>query len=342
MSFDFQVVDEDSLELLRSLSDNCLHAIVTDPPYAIDYDGEKWDKDDSLVLQPHYWEEALRVCRPGAHAVVFGFPRKTFLVMLAMAQAGWEIRQEMVWLFTGGTPKSVNVAAEMASKGLPEEEWSKWLGWGTGVVGAQESIVLARKPLQGTLVDNIRSWGCGGLNIAATAFGKLTHEYEGTGRSKDFPMKRVDQRWAQSVIGPEGADSTLSAWYCPKPSVAEKDAGLDHLMLVDVVEHRAEGSAGKSNMRAGAGRTSLRRNSHKTVKPVDLMRHLVALVLPTGGVLLDPFCGSGTTGIGALLHDPSCSFVGTDREFASLATARIQAWADHFLSDVATRGHRSL
>lgn len=326
MSFEYEIADAESWSLLRELKDNVLHAIVTDPPYGISYDAEKWDSDDSPVLQASYWAEALRVCRPGAHAVVFGFPRKTFLVMLAMAQAGWEIRQEMVWLFGKGTPKSVNVAAEMAAAGISEAEYTKWLGWGTGLTAMQESIVLARKPLDGRLVDNVVRWGCGGLNIAATAYGKLLKDYEGLGRSKDFPMKRVDQKWAATVIGAEGQDVTMSAWYCPKPSVAEKEFGLDHLPLVDVIEHREDGSAGRQNMRAGAGRLSTRHNPHKTVKPVDLMRYMVALVLPTGGVLMDPFCGSGTTGIGAFLHDPTCTFIGTDLEFADLARDRIAAW----------------
>lgn len=323
--FDFSLVTSSSLELLRTLADNVAHAIVTDPPYEIGYKGHGWDKE-GIATSVEFWKEALRVARPGAHAVVFGFPRMTFAVAYALVMAGWELREEGSWLFDRNTPKSVNLAAELQARGV--KDWAKWLGWGTGLVNCREAILIARKPLDGPLHDNLVKWECGGLNIAATAFGQLKKDYAGMGRSVDFPMKRVDQKWSANVLVDH--DGTLTEWWCPKPSVEEREFGLDHLPIVDLIPERAEGSVGRKNARAGAGRNAGRRNWHPTVKPVDLMRYLVAMVLPPGGVLIDPFMGSGTTGCGAVLHDQSCLFLGIDKDpkAAVLADARIRAWAE--------------
>jgi len=115
-------------------------------------------------------------------------------------------------------------------------------------------------------------------------------------------------------------------FYSPKASKKERNAGLEDMPLASPgdVTDRQDGSAGLNSPRAGAGRTSGSRNTHPTVKPVELMRYLVRLVTPPEGVVLDPFAGSGSTGVACVLE--GVSFVGVEREaeYVEIATKRIE------------------
>ena len=146
-------------------------------------------------------------------------------------------------------------------------------------------------------------------------------------------MSSASGRWPSNLIhdgGPEVTDLLGDAarfFYCAKASRTDREAGCDGLPQRTAAEtvERAEGSAGLDSPRAGAGRTSGARNHHPTVKPTDLMRYLCRLVTRPGGVVLDPFMGSGSTGRGAVLE--GFAFVGIEREadYLTIAQARIEA-----------------
>ena len=130
----------------------------------------------------------------------------------------------------------------------------------------------------------------------------------------------------------DGARWPSNVYACPKASRSEREAGCDDLPAVTGAEavERTAGSAGLDNPRAGAGRTADEvRNSHPTVKPLALMRWLVRLVTPPGGLVLDPFCGSGTTGIAASLECFRFSGVEREPEYADIARQRIAWWSEH-------------
>lgn len=180
----------------------------------------------------------------------------------------------------------------------------QWQGWGTTVKPGHEPIVLARKPIGGRVADNVLQFGTGALNIDACRLGS---------DEKDA-VKDARRRWPTNVIfdgdAAQELDSQTSGevsrfFYVVKPSTAERDAGI-------------------SRTASAGGRA--RRNSHPTVKPIGLMRHLVRLVTPPGGTVLDPFAGSGTTGIAAVLE--GARFVGIEKNpaFASIAQQRIAHW----------------
>lgn len=179
------------------------------------------------------------------------------------------------------------------------EAAKKWKGWGTALKPAYEPIAVARKPLDGTVAGNVLEWGVGGINVDAC---------------------RVEARWPANIMMDEISGAILEAqkegaarfFYCPKPSKAEKEAGLDHLPIVSGsdITGREEGSAGILNPRAGAGARGGARNIHVTVKPVALMRYLCKLVTPPGGTVLDVFAGSGTTGVAALAE--GYNFIGVE------------------------------
>lgn len=391
--------------------------LFPDTPYehgGAGFMGKTWD---SFVPGPHVWREVLRVMKPGAHAVVFSGTRTYDLTVLAMRIAGFEIRDQAAWMYGTGFPKSLDVSKAIdAAAGAAREvvgpgRWNhvkgdnaaqaeclirpggrhvetapatadaqRWVGWGTALKPAQEPIVIARKPLAGTVAANVLAHGTGGINVDACRIGTEVLPAQTAGQAQIGTFERGVMvtpervgRWPANVLLDEAAAAALDAqsgtltsgksagfvgevvgsvalgrkrsqinpatikgdtggasrfFYVAKASKAEREAGLLHLPVRSGGEltDRQDGSDGLKSPRAGAGRGGGRRNHHPTVKPIELMRYLVRLVTPPGGFVLDPYAGSGTTGIAAALE--GARFVGCelDPEFAEIARARIEHW----------------
>jgi len=393
-----EVIHGDCVEVMRSMDAESVDAIVTDPPYGLGFMGKQWD---ALPPGREVFEECLRVLKPGGHLLAFGGSRTYHRLAVAVEDAGFEIRDQIMWVYGSGFPKSLDVSkaidrkrddredvlrvtgeiarlrdiaglsnrdlddafgfAGMAGhwtttksqptvptveqwavlrdmlnpgewldaevwrlngrKGQPGEAWverevvgkyetdmgglggerlgttggditaaatpaaQQWQGWGTALKPAHEPIVMARKPLPGTVAENVLKHNTGALNIDGSRFSE-------------------NNRWPANLIhdGSEEATQNMGDaaryFYCAKASKRDRNEGLEEMPLLTGGEatNRADGSAGVNNPRAGAGRTGGNRNTHPTVKPTDLMRYLVRLVTPPGGTVLDPFAGSGSTG----------------------------------------------
>jgi DNA modification methylase len=203
--------------------------------------------------------------------------------------------------------------------GAYSAEAKRWEGFGTALKPCHEPIIFARKPLDGTYANNIMTHGCGALNIDGcrvpfaspqdekTAKAKNQHEkFESGARNnavygKDTAdRKNYDPpgRWPGNVWHDGGLPEPMATYfYCAKASKADREAGLESFNMSSAAEctERTEGSDGLNSPRAGAGRTGGSRNTHPTVKPTELMRWLVRLVTPPGGLCSDPFVGSGST-----------------------------------------------
>ena len=224
---------------------------------------------------------------------------------------------------------------------------------------AAEHWILARKPIaEDTIAANVLAWGTGALNIDAsripgtpkpTGFDPAKHAHEGyrmtsTGAETAITATTKSGRWPANVVlsccgedphvegCPVGAlerqsEGSSKFFYQAKPSRAERDHGLGHLPHRAAVEMaaRAEGSAGMQSPSAGAGRKGGGKNHHPTVKSTGLMDHLIGLVTPPGGIVLDPFCGSGSTGVAAVAGGWRFLGLELDPEYASIARARIAA-----------------
>lgn len=195
----FGIVNADCLEAMKKLPDNFIDAVVTDPPYGLSFMGKDWDHGVPGVA---FWKEALRITKPGGHIVAFGGSRTYHRLTCAIEDAGWEIRDCLGWLYSSGFPKSMDISKAIDKKlgakrtevigtrhrnvkpyddsnGWNEnntsgdyqymapasEEAKKWDGWGTCLKPAFEPIVLARKPVEGTVADNVMKYGVGGINI---------------------------------------------------------------------------------------------------------------------------------------------------------------------------------
>jgi site-specific DNA-methyltransferase (adenine-specific) len=236
------------------------------------------------------------------------------------------------------------------------EAAKKWEGWGTALKPAHEPIVLARKPFERTVAANIQEYGTGGLNVVETkipgsvpnferygvsGFGNVGETYN---KSKRDGLENTG-RWPSNVVlSPEaakevdlqtgGLDEEIGASrffpifkYEPKASREERDLGLRSLPFKTPGElmERKDGAAGTDHARAGGGHGG-GRNTHPTVKPIDLMRWLVRLVTPKGGIVLDPFMGSGSTGAAAVLEAMNFAGIELDPESFKIAELRIEYW----------------
>lgn len=202
----YQHLNGDVMDMLRTLADNSVDAIITDPPYEIGFMGRSWD-NSGIAYSIEMWRECLRVLKPGGHILSFGGTRTYHRMACAIEDAGFQIRDQIGWVFGSGFPKSHNLT------GVHE-------GWGTALKPAWEPIVLARKPLIGTVVANVLAHGTGALNIAAcripgepVPINKL-ESWSGFGQEKqpDYTATMSDVgRWPANLIH-DGSEEVLDAF----------------------------------------------------------------------------------------------------------------------------------
>jgi site-specific DNA-methyltransferase (adenine-specific) len=154
------------LQVLKSLPDSSVDSIVTDPPYELGFMGKSWDST-GIAYNVELWKECLRVLKAGGHLLSFGGTRTYHRMACAIEDAGFEIRDQIQWIYGSGFPKSHNINKAINKKlEYTSEQATQWEGWGTALKPAHEPIVMARKPLsEKTIVDNVLKWGTGGINI---------------------------------------------------------------------------------------------------------------------------------------------------------------------------------
>lgn len=398
----------DCLDVLRTLDENSIDSIVTDPPYGLAFMGKRWDYD---VPSVEVWAECLRVLKPGGHLLAFAGTRTQHRMCVRIEDAGFEIRDMIAWVYGSGFPKSHNVscaidkahghpnrgraiptastyqASDTERKNKltsnPVEAYDaktdaarQWQGWGTALKPALEPITVARKPLSGTVADNVMRYGTGAINVdgcrvgsesrpliqstaslppknalggslngsrsaGQTSLGRwpanLIHDGSdevvglfphsngsGSARMLNRGERTNETGWgmqdAKGQLRDAGTGSAARFFYCAKASKRDRDEGL----TLPPRQYSHDGRA-KPIENAYQRNESTARNNHPTVKPTDLMRYLCRLVTPPGGVVLDPFMGSGSTGKAAALE--GFRFVGIERDpaYMEIARQRIEA-----------------
>lgn len=207
----YKIYNDDCLGRMDKLDENSIDAIVTDPPYELNFMGKGWD-NAGVSFQKETWEKCLRVLKPGGYLLAFGGTRTYHRIACAIEDAGFEIRDCIMWLYGSGFPKSMNIGLAIDKKNgvdnrtgniktdgkatnsgsgcyncnngkdnSMKQEYeeriaqNEWKGWGTALKPSYEPIIVARKPFKGSLVDNVMKYGIGGINIDECRVGDEIH-----------------------------------------------------------------------------------------------------------------------------------------------------------------------
>ena len=404
------IIQGDCLEIMKKIPDNSIDTIITDPPYGLAFMGKDWDSFNTKGRNEYYefsfnWaKEALRIAKPGATLLCFGSPRTYHRLTCAIEDAGWIIKDCIMWLYGSGFPKATDIAKQLAKKQGAKKQGAKkqgagskgntfplnkeyqdyeltpeakqWEGWKShSLKPAYEPIVLAMKPNDGTYVENALKWGVAGLNIDG---GRIPHNentkrkaYETKGWCISSPKSGsmddladkgrypaniiLDEEAAQELDKQSGISKSnpgvrrnksgifvgqgnkISSYGVGDIEVNYQDVGGASRFFYVAKASRAERNIGCEELENGkAGRwnkagkwtddTTPAKNNHPTIKPLRLLEYLCILTkTPTGGIILDPFAGSGTTCIAA--KKVGRDFIGIEKEeeYCAIARARIAA-----------------
>jgi DNA modification methylase len=439
----YKIHHGNNLDILPTLPDNSVDSIVTDPPYELGFMGKSWDST-GIAYNVQMWKECLRVLKPGGHLLAFSGSRTYHRMAVAIEDAGFQIRDQMMWVYGSGFPKSHNISkgidknargnrvielidvlisegatlSELGEKsGIPSlessyrdwvsgghrpeerswerlllglgfsetdglniisrktvslgggnsysfregekrdweikatapatEEAKQWEGWGTALKPAHEPIVLARKPIEGTVAENVLKWGVGGINIDGCRVGNeiITQRLatvEGGkclgGKGVGIKQKATGETTQTQGRFPanfmhDGSQEVLELFpndagrffYCPKANKKDRDEGCEDFETKEKPAHmRTAGGTGETSMTDGFQATQ-RKNTHPTVKPTELMRYLCRLITPPNGTVLDLFNGSGSTGKASVLEGFNYIGIELDPEYIKISEARINA-----------------
>ena len=364
----------DSLEVLKDFEDNYFDSVVTDPPYGLAFMGKKWDydvpevelwKEVYRVLKPGghilsfagsrtYHRMAVNIEDAGFEIRDMlgwlygsGFPKSHNIGKAVDKIQG--NKREVIGVSTGKgyssqQEKNKEQGFRPYKDGLPHEKAdrtltkgnSEWEGWGTALKPAHEPIVMARKPFNTSVAENVLTHGTGGINIDECRVGTELiktqggQKFKGDGiynKYKDCKESTHEGRFPANIIH-DGSEEVLEVFqessrffYCAKASKAERNMGLD--------DFEKKEPPGSKRSKPAPGRKSAlgqpRANHHPTVKPIKLMEYLVRLVTPKEGIVLEPFAGSGTTLIAC--KQQGFNYIGIEREqeYCDIAEARLKA-----------------
>lgn len=354
-----RVEQGDCLEVMARLAADGIQvdSIVTDPPYHLTsivkrfggknaapakvgktgayarassgFMGQKWDGGD-IAFRPETWRLAYDLLKPGGHLLAFSHTRTYHRMVCAIEDAGFEIRDQLGWLYSTGFPKSHNLHGELE-------------GRGTALKPAQEPVVMARKPLLGTVAENVLAYGTGALNIDGCRIhgddaqgGEYTIKRFATGASVNqdgrwkqdaaFTGQMRPGRWPANVIH-DGSDEVLAAFPAApgQQARAKNDGSPQCNNIYGALRHGTKqpeprgdsGTAARFFYSAKADKSDRLGSKHPTVKPVDLMAYLCRLVTPPGGMVLDPFAGSGTTGMACLREGFDALLIERDESYVA-------------------------
>jgi site-specific DNA-methyltransferase (adenine-specific) len=335
----------DCLDILKSIPDNSIHSVVTDPPYHLlaggkgqgGFMGQQWDGGD-IAFRPETWAAVLRVLKPGGYIVAFSSSRTFGRMSVALEDASFITHPMLGWITAQGFPKATRFQQ-------PELE-----GWRYGLQAlkpALEPIYMGQKPLDGTGSQNWDQHGCGGLNIDACRIGtdenrdrprgSFPHSDDawGNGRlatTQGSPLGR----WPANVLH-DGSEQVLAAFPAQSSVTGRRShqsqnadvEGTNWLMANHKsTEYTDSGSPSRFFYCAKASKADRQGSKHPTIKPVALMRYLVRLVTPKGGIVLDPFAGSGTTGQATVEEGFDAILIEREAEYCDDIRCRLALFLD--------------
>jgi DNA modification methylase len=388
----------DCLDIMAALPDESIDAVVTDPPYGLAFMGRSWDQA-GIVFNIDTWKHCLRLLKPGGHLLAFGGTRTSHRLACAIEDAGFEIRDSIAWLYGSGFPKSLDVSKAIDKAAGAEREVvgrykspegttginsrdddygfglgdmsqrlliapatdaaKQWAGWGTALKPSFELVVVARKPIQGTVANNVMAHGTGAINIdtcrvahneppgkpqrgmAGREKGQLGGGGTASYRERETDAASPAGRWPTNVVIDDTAAaeideqsgnrlgfSTQRHLSPKKPCMFGHGDGADTKPFHDGYDDTGGASRFFPTFRYHPKAPTTERPTaegiaHPTVKPLDLMRWLVRLVTPPHGLVLDPFAGSGTTAEACIHEHKRCIAIEREQDYLPLITARL-------------------
>ncbi|MEE3344352.1 MAG: DNA methyltransferase [Bacilli bacterium] len=441
----YKLYEGNMLDMLDYIEPESISSIITDPPYELGFMNKGWDSS-GIAFQKETWEKCFEVLKPGGYLLAFGGSRTYHRIACAIEDAGFEIRDTIMWMYGSGMAKGLNIGLAIDKKNGVESEiigytnapdfqdagrknvlnggenkvgfnvgdtaerlatpiykaQNEWDGWNTCLKPAYEPIIVARKPFEGNCIDNILKYRIGGINIGecrvpisqddidminAKASKNPTDNYNNKEYQKYGNYKQnvatpanINGRFPSNVIltynetdekevcsgfpytkstggsgeasmngtfrniynggwgtkecshlggvGDEG--SAARYFYCAKTSAKDRDEGLDEFEVQAVRQLNATNPEAEEKDDVSKRFITYKRNIHPTVKPTELMQYLVRLVTPKGGVVLDPFNGSGSTGKACMWENKErkaeYKYIGIEltSEYLPIAQARIE------------------
>ncbi len=336
---DYKIIHSDCLDAMREMEDNSIDFIVTDPPYGLSFMNKGWDY---AIPNAEYWKECARILKPGSFLASMGGTRTFHRLTCAIEDGGFQIRDCISWIYGSGFPKSHNNFG--------------FKGYGTVLKPAWEPIIIAMKPLDGTFANNAEKWGVAGINIDSSRIeakdqDELAKNWNretvtdmrsgnyGNGIASGIKLetKASNGRWPANLILDEESAEQLDQmtennvsrfFYCAKSSSSERNKGLEGMPLnensfgIDALSGMNYNSTAKN----GVQQRLPKANNHPTVKPISLMKYIITLLAPPGSpILLDPFCGSGSTICAAKELGISAIGIEKEKEYVEIATKRLDA-----------------
>jgi len=354
----YKIINDSMLNMLSHIEENSIDCVITDPPYELGFMGKSWDSS-GIAFQPETWKKCFKVLKPGGYLLAFGGSRTFHRIACAIEDAGFELRDTILYLYGSGFPKSMSIDKAIDKKlgaerevigtkirkqefnnpdeieqkygfksgkidiTLPATDIAKqWQGYGTALKPAFEPIIMARKPIKTTVAENVMIYGVGGINIDECRVGD-------------------EERFLTPATPKKGTfNCSFDSNYDGKSVLGRFPANVIHDGSEEVVECMGEASryfyttkASKKDRDGGLGgfkqKQTTRKNTHPTVKPCELMQYLIRLVAPKGATILDPFMGSGSTGKAVMFENrernADYKFIGIDleKEYCEIAEMRI-------------------
>lgn len=349
----------DNMDVLKLLKENTIDAVVTDPPYGIKMMGKKWDYEIPTV---EFWKEVYRVLKPGGYVLCACGTKTQHRMACAIEDGGFEIKDIVSWLYGSGLPKGLNIGNSINKKTGNTD--SVFNGFHSALKPAMEMFTLAQKPIsEKTIVDNVLRWGTGGMNIDAcrvptdevitthsrSSQSAISKGIYGDSSEQDTHQKPGQElgRFPANVIIDDSEEVTemfeqigtrKSGKMTPdhvRHTNGSKNGiyGKQNLPLLDT--YADEGLVSRffycakvSQKERNEGLVNVK-NTHITIKPLELMKYLVTLITPPNGVVLDPFAGTGTTGISAILCDKRYIVIEMEAEYVEIIKEKLEYYENN-------------
>ncbi len=399
----YELKQGDNTKTLKQYPDNYFDSIVTDPPYGIEFMAKAWDNNTGAV---ETWQECFRVLKPGGHILAFSASRTYHHLATNIESVGFEIRDQIMWIYGSGFPKSHNIGKAVDKKlgnkrkfvgqnqdiikkqakdlregkrkildsfkaGEPNRNNgfktvsaditkgnTEWEGWGTALKPAHEPIVMARKPLsENTVAENVLKHGTAGINIDESRVGLSEGDDPRLGSKGSWKMAKPVYSGGYAGVGSgsselgrfpaniihDGSEEVLEGF----PETGKSAGGRSYQNTNKMYEGGWDGGEGSkidpgfgdsgsaarffycpkvSKKERNIGQSTDGKNNHPTVKPVALMKYLITLITPKGGKVLDPFNGSGSTGMACVELGYEYTGCELDPDYIEISKARIEAW----------------